>query len=138
MFRKVAAKERIVGFYSSGPKIRGNDLAIESLMRKFCPSPVFVIIDVRPNQQEIPTTAYKAVEEVEGDGKEIQRTFQHLPSSIEAMEAEEVGVEHLLRDINDPTTSTIANQVKSKILALGSLSEKVRSGGKGGRRGEGQ
>ncbi|GMH52357.1 hypothetical protein TrRE_jg9921 [Triparma retinervis] len=112
MFRKVAAKERIVGFYSSGPKIRPNDLAIESLMRKFCPSPVFVVIDVRPNQDEIPTTAYRAVEEVEGDGKEIQRTFQHLPSSIGAMEAEEVGVEHLLRDINDPTTTTIANQLK--------------------------
>ena len=62
MFRKVQAKERIVGFYSSGPKIKQNDLAIEGLIRKFVPNPVFVVIDVRPNQEEIPTTAYKAIE----------------------------------------------------------------------------
>lgn len=29
-----------------------------------------------------------------------------------ALEAEEVGVEHLLRDINDPSVSSLANQVK--------------------------
>ena len=126
MFRKVQAKERIVGFYSSGPKIKQNDLAIEGLIRKFVPNPVFVVIDVRPNQEEIPTTAYKAIEEVMGDGKEIARNFIHLQSSIGAMEAEEVGVEHLLRDINDPTVSTVANQVKNKILALSSLSEKLK------------
>lgn len=28
-----------------------------------------------------------------------------------ALEAEEVGVEHLLRDINDPSVSSLANQV---------------------------
>jgi len=45
------------------------------------------------------------------EGKEIQRTFEHVPSSVGALEAEEVGVEHLLRDINDPSVSTLANQV---------------------------
>ena len=29
-----------------------------------------------------------------------------------AQEAEEVGVEHLLRDINDPTVSTVASLIK--------------------------
>ena len=53
-------------------------------------SPVFVIIDVRPNVQGLPTSAYEVVEEVEAEGKEIQRVFKHLPSSIEAEEAEGV------------------------------------------------
>ena len=39
-----AAKERIVGFYSSGPKIRETDLQIDELFRRFCPDPVVVII----------------------------------------------------------------------------------------------
>jgi len=31
----------------------------------------------------------------------MQRQFTHVPSTIGATEAEEVGVEHLLRDIKD-------------------------------------
>ncbi len=33
MFKKVNAKERVVGFYSTGPKIRKNDLQIARLFR---------------------------------------------------------------------------------------------------------
>jgi 26S proteasome regulatory subunit N8 len=82
---------------------------------------VFVIIDVRPGVVGIPTTAYIAVEEVEVEGKEIQRVFKHLPCSIEAEEAEEVGVEHLLRDINDPSTSNLALQIQRKVNGLTGL-----------------
>lgn len=68
MFRKVNAKERVVGFYSTGPQIRPNDLRIYDLVSRFTVgspySPVFCIIDIRPNRQSIPTTAYKVVEEV--------------------------------------------------------------------------
>jgi 26S proteasome regulatory subunit N8 len=59
--------------------------------------PVFVIIDVRPGVQGLPTTAYEAVEEVEAEGKEIKRVFKHIKSSIEAEEAEEVGDEYIGR-----------------------------------------
>ena len=51
---------------------------------------MFVIIDVRPGVQGLPTTAYEAVEEVEAEGKEIRHVFKHIQSSIEAEEAEEV------------------------------------------------
>ena len=37
MFRKVNAKERVVGFYSTGPEIRPNDLRIHSLLKRFLP-----------------------------------------------------------------------------------------------------
>lgn len=120
-----------MGFYSTGPKIKESDIKIDDLIQRFCPNPVFVLIDVRPDVEGIPTTAYMSVEEVESvsdnywsdleliprliglvqDGKEIQRSFKHIPSSVGAFEAEEVGVEHLLRDVNDPSVSSLANQV---------------------------
>eukprot|EP00543_Licmophora_paradoxa_P002140 CAMPEP_0202443950 /NCGR_PEP_ID=MMETSP1360-20130828/3113_1 /ASSEMBLY_ACC=CAM_ASM_000848 /TAXON_ID=515479 /ORGANISM="Licmophora paradoxa, Strain CCMP2313" /LENGTH=317 /DNA_ID=CAMNT_0049059797 /DNA_START=38 /DNA_END=991 /DNA_ORIENTATION=+ len=121
MFRKVNAKERVVGFYSSGPQIRPNDLRIYDLVTRFCTNsaPVFCIIDIRPDRPSIPTTAYKVAED--GD----QRQFAHVPSLIGAMEAEEVGVEHLLRDINDPTVSTVASLIKAKMAGLSTLTEKL-------------
>ena len=141
MFKKVHAKERVVGFYSTGPQIRSNDLRIHSLVSRFVPEgnltpPVFVIIDVRPNRESIPTTAYRVVEEVDSNvpsGEmggsnavaEVRKSFAHVPSLIGAMEAEEVGVEHLLRDINDPTVSTVANLVKAKLSGLSTLTEKL-------------
>jgi len=125
MYKKVNARENIVGFYSTGPKIKENDIRIDELIRRFCPNPVFVIIDVRPDVEAIPTTGYMSIEEVETDGKDIKRTFKHIPSMIGAYEAEEVGVEHLLRDVNDPSTSSLQNQIKAKAAALGGLREQL-------------
>jgi len=56
---------------------------------------------------------------------EVRKSFAHVPSLIGAMEAEEVGVEHLLRDINDPTVSTVANLIKAKMSGLSALTEKL-------------
>jgi 26S proteasome regulatory subunit N8 len=132
MFRKVSAKERVVGFYSTGPQIRQNDLRIHAMVKRFLPPktmtpPVFCIIDIRPDRQSHPTTAYKVVEEVSTkDGqRQVQLSFAHVPSVMGAIEAEEVGVEHLLRDINDPTVSTVASLIKGKIAGLATLTEKL-------------
>jgi len=48
----------------------------------------------------LPTSAYYSQEEVDDDGN-LNRQFVHVSSSIGATEAEEIGVEHLLRDIKD-------------------------------------
>lgn len=132
MFRKVNAKERIVGFYSTGPQIRTNDLRIHDMLTRFLPKgtitpPVFCIIDVRPDRKSIPTTAYKMVEKADGGSSSggVKKGFDHVPSLIGAMEAEEVGVEHLLRDINDPTISTVASLIEAKMGGLSSLSDKL-------------
>jgi len=132
MFRKVSAKERVVGFYSTGPQIRQNDLRIYDIVKRFLPAktitpPVFCIIDIRPDRQSLPTTSYKVVEEVSTkDGqREVKLNFAHVPSEMGAIEAEEVGVEHLLRDINDPTVSTVASLIKGKISGLATLAEKL-------------
>lgn len=132
MFRKVNAKERIVGFYSTGPQIRPNDLRIHDIVQRFLPKntvtpPIFCIIDIRPDRESVPTTAYKVVEEVcTKDGqRQVKLSFAHVPSQMGAQEAEEVGVEHLLRDINDPTVSTVASLIKGKIAGLATLTEKL-------------
>lgn len=60
---RIEARENIVGFYSSGPKIRPADLSVEALFRSsYHPAPILVIIDVRPECEEIPTQAYVSVE----------------------------------------------------------------------------
>lgn len=50
----------------------------------------------------------------------------HIPSTIGATEAEEVGVEHLLRDIKDASVGQFSKQVSDKIMALKALKEKLQ------------
>ena len=59
MFKKVNAKERIVGWYHTGPKLHPNDIAINDLLRKYCSQSVLVIIDANPRNIGLPTEAYK-------------------------------------------------------------------------------
>ena len=40
------------------------------------------------------------------DGSQTTKTFNHVPTEIRAAEAEEIGVEHLLRDVTDNGTAT--------------------------------
>jgi len=126
MFKKVNAKERVVGWYSTGPKIRPNDSEINELWRRYTPNPVLVIVDVKLQELGIPTKAYMSVEEVATDGTECKMEFVHIPSDIGAVEAEEVGVEHLLRDIHDTNISTVATNVNAKLLTLRSLVARLR------------
>jgi 26S proteasome regulatory subunit N8 len=60
----LSAKEHVVGWYSTGPKIKENDLEINELFRKYATNPLLVIIDVQPKELGIPTQAYCAVEDV--------------------------------------------------------------------------
>ena len=54
------------------------------------------------------------------------KAFAHLPSEVGAFEAEEIGVEHLLRDVKDATVSTLATRVSAKLDALRCLEERLR------------
>ncbi|XP_016166650.1 26S proteasome non-ATPase regulatory subunit 7 homolog A [Arachis ipaensis] len=127
MFKRINAKEHVVGWYSSGPKLRENDLDIHALFNDYVPNPVLVIIDVEPKELGIPTKAYYAVEEVkENATQKSQKVFVHVPSEIAAHEVEEIGVEHLLRDVKDTTTSTLATEVSGKLTALKGLDARLK------------
>ncbi|TFK60613.1 proteasome regulatory subunit 12 [Pluteus cervinus] len=125
MFKKVNARERMIGWYHSGPKLRASDQEINDLFKRFIARPVMVIVDVRPQTVGIPTDAYFAVEEIKDDGTETRKTFLHVPSAIEAEEAEEIGVEHLLRDIKDSTTTTLATRVTEQLSSLRGLQSRL-------------
>ena len=55
------------------------------------------------------------------DGTTTAKTFVHTPSTIEAEEAEEIGVEHLLRDIRDVAVGTLSTRVTSQLQSLQGL-----------------
>jgi 26S proteasome regulatory subunit N8 len=84
------------------------------------PHPVLVLVDVRPETEGLPVQSYQTVERVV-EGKESQRTFVHIPCEVGAFEAEEVGVEHLLRDINDPSVSSTAAELRHQLNGLRGL-----------------
>ncbi|KAI7823265.1 maintenance of mitochondrial structure and function-domain-containing protein [Gamsiella multidivaricata] len=122
---RLIAKERMVGWYHSGPKLRASDLEINELFKKYTPNPALVIIDVKPTDLEIPTDAYFAVEEIRDDGTATTKTFVHVPSEIEAEEAEEIGVEHLLRDIKDNVVGTLSTRVGDQLRSLKGLQQRL-------------
>lgn len=125
MFKKVNAREKIVGWYHTGPKLHKNDVKINELVRKYCPNSVLVIIDAKPKDLGLPTEAYIAVEEVHDDGTPTTKTFEHISSEIGAEEAEEVGVEHLLRDIKDTTVGSLSQRITSQLCGLRGLSSQL-------------
>lgn len=126
MFKKVNAREKVVGWYHTGPKLHQNDVAINELIRRYCPNSVLVIIDAKPKDLGLPTEAYRAVEEVHDDGSPTSKTFEHVPSEIGAEEAEEVGVEHLLRDIKDTTVGSLSQRVTNQFLGLKGLNQQIQ------------
>ena len=72
----------------------------------------------------MPTEAYFTIEETDTNGN-INRQFIHVPSTVGATEAEEVGVEHLLRDIKDASQGQLSKQVIDKINGLKELGSKL-------------
>ncbi|KAF2861175.1 26S proteasome regulatory subunit rpn-8 [Piedraia hortae CBS 480.64] len=121
MFKKINAREKLIGWYHSGPKLRASDLEINELFKRYTPNPLLVIIDVQLKGVGVPTDAYFAVEEIKDDGTSTSKTFVHTPSTIEAEEAEEIGVEHLLRDIRDVAVGTLSTRITSQLQSLQGL-----------------
>ncbi|KAK3343715.1 26S proteasome regulatory subunit rpn-8 [Lasiosphaeria hispida] len=126
MFKKVNAREKLIGWYHSGPKLRASDLEINELLKRYTPNPLLIIIDVQPKEAGVPTDAYFAVEEIKDDGTTTSKTFVHTPSIIEAEEAEEIGVEHLLRDIRDVAVGTLSTRVTNQLQSLQGLHFRLR------------
>lgn len=65
------------------------------------------------------------MEEVHDDGTPTSKTFEHVASEIGAEEAEEVGVEHLLRDIKDTTLGSLSQRITDQLSGLRGLSAQI-------------
>lgn len=155
------ARERIVGWYHTGPRLREADIDINNLMARYCDNPLLVICEVQvrasrvgqvtvavppthctgccgrfrehccrqaascmqhlpsllllpvqPKDMGLPVHAYLSRDEVREDGtQKSQKVFVNLPTEVGATEAEEIGVEHLLRDVKDAAISTLSSEV---------------------------
>ncbi|KAK9377008.1 maintenance of mitochondrial structure and function-domain-containing protein [Lipomyces chichibuensis] len=125
MFKKVNAREKLIGWYHTGPKRQSADLEINDLFKRYTPNPLLVIVDVHLKSINVPTDAYFAVEEIKDDGSTTARTFVHTPSISYAEEAEEIGVEHLLRDIRDAATGTLSTRLTQQLHSLKGLHHRL-------------
>jgi 26S proteasome regulatory subunit N8 len=71
-------------------------------------------------------TVYNADKSESQDGTATSKTFVHTPSTIEAEEAEEIGVEHLLRDIRDVAIGTLSTRITNQLQSLQGLHLRLR------------
>lgn len=127
MCKKINAKEKLIGWYHSGPKLKASDLKINELFKKYASTnPLLLIVDVKQQGVGLPTDAYVAVEQVKDDGTSTEKTFVHLPCAIEAEEAEEIGVEHLLRDVRDQAAGGLSIRLTNQLKSLKGLQRKLR------------
>jgi len=125
MYRKVNAKERIVGWYHTGPELRANDTEINEIFKKYTKNSILSIIETTTNDWSLPTRSYYCTEEVYDDGTPSTKTFNHLPNEIGAEEAEEVGVEHLLRDVSNNTQGSLSQKISNQIKGLKGFAKKL-------------
>ncbi|QLG70702.1 hypothetical protein HG535_0A06440 [Zygotorulaspora mrakii] len=126
MCKKINAKEKLVGWYHSGPKLKASDLKINELFKKYCATEsLLLIVDVKQEGVGLPTDAYVAKEQVKDDGTSTEKTFIHLPCSVEAEEAEEIGVEHLLRDVRDQAAGGLSIRLTNQLKSLKGLQRKL-------------
>ncbi|GAW80193.1 26S proteasome regulatory subunit RPN8 [Plasmodium gonderi] len=126
MIRKINTREKIVGWYTTGSNIKPNDIFINEIFYKYHHAPIFLLVNVHTDQSIFPVNAYVAIEKAICDNK-FRKTFIHIPVTIGAFEAEDVGVEFLLKELKSVSTSTLATKVGDKLSSLKSLISKLHA-----------
>lgn len=93
MFKKVNAREKLIGWYHTGPKLRASDLEVNELFKRYTPNPLLVIIDVQPKEVGVPTDAYFAVEEI----KDVSTKSNPATFALRALEYASTGANDMHR-----------------------------------------
>eukprot|EP00866_Antonospora_locustae_P000171 jgi/Antlo1/171/1523 len=89
LFKKIHSNERILGWYHSGANLHKSDRDITMSLTSLVQNPLLLVVDIHAEKGEFPIKVFRAQ----------NRELVHVNTCIEAEEAEEVGVEHLIRDI---------------------------------------
>ncbi|KAI5149320.1 26S proteasome regulatory subunit N8 [Enteropsectra breve] len=120
LYCKVNAQEKIVGWYHSGPSSYKNDTEITKAFLKYCPNPILSIINVHNDASGHPWLSFVL---------NAQQELEYVSAEGNADDAEEVGVEFLLRDIKECTGCSIRDKInsikESLLLFSGSLDQIV-------------
>lgn len=106
--------------------------------------PVFLIVDVEnPQSLELPTRSFVSVEDLKPKNALARTTtaenransllkahpmkFQKVTVNLSAVEAEEIGVEHILRDYKDSTVTDLGQELQNKLNSLLALSKHLKA-----------
>ena len=109
LFHKVNSREKIIGWYHTGPKMYKSDSDITETLSIYCNDPILAIINVHLETEDIPVQAFQLT---------TLKNFVNLNVQIGADENEEVGVEHLLRDIKEGTGTTLKDKYNIIVNSL--------------------
>lgn len=125
MFKKINIKERFLGWYVTGTTFREHDIDINEIWAQYVQTPVLIVVDVKQKREfELPTKAFCSVRSVNAKGI-VVRGFKNIPCQVAAFEAEEVGVEHLVREIKDLNMDTLQMKLNTRAASLLALEQKV-------------
>jgi 26S proteasome regulatory subunit N8 len=109
LYCRVNAQEQILGWYHSGPTLCKQDISISRAFLQYCSSPLLAIVNIHTEIHDIPCKVLQL-----GCSDELH----YINTEIVADEAEEVGVEYLLRDIKERTGHTIKDKISSIVSSL--------------------
>ncbi|CAN6859243.1 unnamed protein product [Brassica oleracea] len=119
MFKGLNDKEDVVGWYSTCPNLRENDLAVHASIFRSCSyvlNPVVLVtIDVQPHQLGIPTKAYYAVNSSLGSSKEA---FVPVSTEIAPPEVEEIGRSILVTEMTPGGDNGLVDSIEANYLSL--------------------
>lgn len=125
MFKKINIKEKFLGWYTTGTTFKKNDLEINEIFSEYTKDPVLIVVDVKgKNSLELPTKAFVSERIVDKRGY-LVRGFKNIGCSVAAFEPEEVGVEHLVREIKDLNMDSLKSRLGDKVNSLLALERKV-------------
>ncbi len=86
-----------------------------------------IVVNVDDKESyELPTKAFTSQRQLNKNGI-VEQVFVNIPCSVSAYEAEEVGVEHLVREIKDLSMNSLKSKLNSKLKSLYYLSQKVEN-----------
>lgn len=130
MFKKINIKEKVLGWYVTGTTFKDHDVDINEIWAQYSNFPVLIVVEVKQRREfELPTKAFYSVRSVNNKGM-VVRGFKSIPCQVSAYEAEEVGVEHLVREIKDLNMDTLQMKLNNKAASLLALERKIATIGK--------
>jgi len=126
MFKKINIKETVLGWYVTGSSFKPHDLEINEIFANYTSRPVLITCDVNSKKQfDLPTKAFFAEEYVDDQGY-IARAFKSIGCRVEAFETEQVGVEHLIRELKDLNMDSLQSKLHAKVQSLVALQKKTQ------------
>lgn len=115
LHRKINSKEKVLGWYHTGKVLQPNDSFITTLFESLTVNPLLLVIDLFT--KNVPLKMYRQRNETTKGGSFdacnadniacVNSELCPVQCKIEAEEAEDVGVEHLLRDIKEEDSEEI-------------------------------